>query len=108
MTALAQLKTITAWEGDPALSEDELEDILAAAAMPDDGGKTPEAEGWSPTYDMNRAASEAWLIKAARAAALVEVDPPGSGIVTSKVFDNCRRMAKLYAGRRSGTTSILN
>jgi len=108
MTALEQLKNITAWESDPAITEDELEDLLEAAAMPDGTGKTPETEGWSPTYDINRAASEAWLIKAARAAALVEVDPPGSGIVTSKVFDNCRQMARLYASRRSATLSIVS
>ena len=108
MTALEQLKNITAWESDPAITEDELEDLLEAAAMLDGTGKTPETEGWSPTYDINRAASEAWLIKAARAAALVEVDPPGSGIVTSKVFDNCRHMARLYASRRSAALSIVS
>ncbi|MFL6469145.1 MAG: hypothetical protein ACJ72Z_14400 [Pyrinomonadaceae bacterium] len=106
-TALEQLKNITAWDTEPTLTEDELEDLLAAAAMPDDSGKTPETEGWEPTYDINRAASDAWLIKAARAAALVEVDPPGSGIVTSKVFDNCRSMAHLYTRRRSATISVL-
>jgi hypothetical protein len=105
-TALEQLKNITAWEDDPALTEGELEDVLAETALPDGDGKTPEAEGWSPTYDMNAAARDAWLIKAARAAGLVEVDPPESGIVTSKVFDNCRRMARLYADRRSATVSI--
>jgi hypothetical protein len=108
MTTLDKLKLITAWTDDPALTEDELEDVLAGTALVDEGGKAPEAEGWTPTYDFNRAAFEAWLIKAARAAALVAVDPPESGIVTSKVFSNCLRMAKLCADRRSGTTSILN
>ena len=107
MTALNKLKLITAWTDDPALTEDELDDVLTENALPDDGGKIPEAEGWTPTYDFNRAAGEAWLIKAARAAALVEVDPPGSGIVTSKVFDNCRRMAMFYARRRAATVSTL-
>jgi hypothetical protein len=106
MTALDKLKLITAWTNDPALTEDELENVLAETALPDEGGKAPEAEGWTPTYDFNRAASEAWLLKAARAAALVEVDPPESGIVTSKVFDNCRRMAKLYSTRRAATVNI--
>jgi hypothetical protein len=108
MTSLEKLKLFTAWTDEPVLTEDELEDVLAETALTDGGGKTPETEGWTPTYDINKAASEAWLIKAARAAAMVEVDPPESGIVTSKVFDNCRRMARLYADRRSGTTSILN
>lgn len=108
MTALDKLKLVTSWTDAPALTEDELEDVLAETALPDEGGKAPEAEGWSPTYDIKRAASEAWLIKAARAAALVEVDPPESGIVTSKIFDNCLRMARLYARRRHAATSIAN
>ena len=107
MTALEKLKLITAWSDEPALTEDELEDLLVETAIADGDGKTPEAEGWSPTYDVNRAASDAWMIKAARAAALVEVDPPESGIVTSKVFDNCRRMALFYARRRAATISTL-
>ena len=106
MTALDKLKLITAWTDDPALSEDELEDVLAESALPDEAGKHREEEGWSPTYDISLAARDAWLIKAARAASLVEVDPPESGIVTSRVFDNCRRMATLYGDRRSVTARI--
>jgi hypothetical protein len=108
MAALDKLKLITAWTDDPALTEDELEDLLTDSATPDAEGNAPEDDGWSPTYDLNLAAREAWLIKAARAAALVEVDPPESGIVTSKVFDNCRRMAELYAKRRATTATVLN
>lgn len=108
MTPLDKLKLITAWTDVPALTEAELEDVLSESAVPDGSGKTPETEGWSPTYDINRAARDAWLIKAARAAELIEVDPPESGIVTSKVFDNCRQMARLYEARRGGTASILN
>jgi hypothetical protein len=106
MSALEKLKNMTAWDGDPALTEDELEELLAAAALSDGEGVEPEGEGWEPTYDINRAASEAWLIKAARAAGLVEIDPPESGIVTSKVFENCRAMARLYAARRSASSRL--
>jgi hypothetical protein len=108
MTPLEKLKLITAWTDDPALSEDELEDVLAESALPDEAGKHREEEGWSPTYDISFAAREAWLIKAARAAALVEVDPPESGIVTSRVFDNCMRIARFYQARRARTATIRN
>ncbi|MCA1608266.1 MAG: hypothetical protein LC730_02265, partial [Acidobacteria bacterium] len=62
-------------------------------------------DDWTPTYDLNAAAAAGWLIKAARAAATVEVDPPGSGIVTSKIFENCRAMARIYSARRK--TSVV-
>ncbi len=71
----------------------------------DKNGLKPSDTDWDATYDLNAAAANGWLIKAARAAALIELDPPGSGIVTSKVFDNCRAMARIYAGKLIGTVS---
>lgn len=103
MSALEELKLMTAWDSEPALTEAELNATLAKAALPDAAGILPLATGWTATYDLNAAAAGAWLIKAGRAAATVEVDPPGSGIVTSKVFDNCRKMARIYAGKRNSS-----
>jgi len=104
MTELEKLKLLTAWDTEPVLTEDELGDTLAAFALTDANGLTPANEEWTPTYDINAAAARAWLIKAARASVQTEVDPPGSGVVTSKVFDNCRAMARLYAAKRAATT----
>ena len=106
MTGLEKLKMMVAWETEPAVSETDLEAVLEAHAIPDASGTLPDAEEWVPTYDQNSAAAEVWVIKAARAAALTEVDPPGSGIVTSKVFDNCMKMAGLYRSRRAGTFRV--
>lgn len=105
MSYLDQLRQLTAWDADPALTEDELEELLAATALVDAAGLPPLHEEWTPTYDINAAASQAWLIKAARSAATV--DEPTAGIVTSRVFENCRAMARVYAGKRkvSLTTS---
>ncbi len=97
---------MTAWSADPTLSEEDLDAALAAAAMADEDGLPPTDGGWKPTYDLNAAATAAWLVKAARASPLTEVDPPGSGIVTSKVFDNCRAMARIYAAKRTACVPI--
>jgi hypothetical protein len=105
MSALDDLKIVTAWETEPALTTEELAAALAGNALADTAGFLPLDEGWSETYDLDSAAAKAWLIKAAKAAALVEADPPGSGIMTSKVFDNCCRMAAAFAARRRGSVS---
>lgn len=96
---------MTAWETDPTLSEDELNATLATFAREDLNGYTPADEEWQPTFDINAAAAQAWLAKAAKASTLTEVDP-GSGIVTSKVFDNCRAMARIYGAKKRLTVSI--
>src|SRR5258708_36885201 len=98
--AIDKLKQMTAWDAEPTLSEDELNDLLGSAAVKDIAGYKPADEGWTPTYDLKAAASQARLIKAARAPATVEVDPPGSGIMTPKVFENCWSMARMYGAKR--------
>lgn len=101
-----KLKKMLAWDVEPALTDGEVDELLGHAAVTDASGLEPLHEEWTPTYDLNAAAADGWLIKAARASALTEVDPPGSGIVTSRVFDNCRAMAKLFRSRRCGNVSI--
>ncbi len=93
-TPLEKLKKITAWDTDPALTEDELDDLLSAASLEDKEGRAPADEDWTPTYDLNAAAAAAWLIKAGRASSTTETEP-AAGYVTSKVVDNCCRMAAL-------------
>ncbi len=105
-TPLEKLKRMTAWDAEPTLSEGDLDELLAAAALEDATGLAPLSEEWTATYDLNVAAVGAWLTKAGRASTLVEVDPPGSGIVTSKVFDNCRAMARIYAAKRKITVGV--
>lgn len=97
---------MTAWDSEPTLSEAELGATLDAFSREDINGFAPINEEWTPTYDINAAAGQAWLIKAARASTLTEVDPPGSGIVTSKIFDNCRAMARIYGAKRQLSVRI--
>lgn len=97
---------MTAWDTQPALTEDDLDEFLFAAALTDVAGLAPLHEEWTPTYDFNAAAALGWLVKAGRASSLVEVDPPASGLFTSKVFDNCRAMARIYAAKRKLSVAI--
>jgi hypothetical protein len=100
---LDKLKRMTAWETEPVLNEDDLNAALGTAPVPDTNGIDPGDDDWIPTYDLNRAAAEAWMLKAAMSTALVDA---GSGISTSKVFDNCRAMARFYRGRGNVTVSV--
>ena len=95
-----------AWNIDPTVSDDEVDELLADAALCDAAMLPPGDGSWTPTYDLNAAASAGWMVKAARASVLTEVDPPGSGIVTSKVFENCRMMARIYSAKRKAFVSV--
>lgn len=104
METIDKLKQLTAWDTVPELTEDDLEECLAGVALEDANGFAPINEEWTPTYDLNAAAAQAWLIKAARAAATV--DEPTAGVVTSKVFDNCRTMARMFVRKGSISLSV--
>ncbi len=94
-----KLKKMTAWDIAPALADGEIDELLIQSSMADASGLAPLHEQWDPTYDLNTAAAAGWLIKAGRASELAEVDP-GSGQFTSKVFDNCRAMARIYNAKK--------
>ena len=90
---------MTAWDMEPAITGDDIDNLLAANGVTDSAGNAPGDSSWTPTYDLNSAAAAGWLLKAGKASCLVEADPPGSEIMTSKVFDNCLAMAKSYRSR---------
>jgi hypothetical protein len=106
MSYLDKLKLITAPADKPELSDDDLGECLAATSLTDAAGNAPTSGSWSPTYDLNAAAARAWLMKAARAAATTEVEGTDPAVVTSKVFDNCRAMARIYAAKGTATISV--
>jgi hypothetical protein len=96
MDAKDTLKKMTAWDVDPALSEDELDDLLEKASMMDADENMPSSLSWTPTYDLNSAAAAGWMIKAGRASTLAD----------SKVFENCCEMAKMYGRRQAATVLV--
>lgn len=103
MTELDELKLMTAWDVEPTLTGEELEDLLGSASKEDASGLAPGDDEWEPTYDLNRAAAHVWLVKAARASATVEAASEDTGNATSRVFRNCLAMARFFSARRSGT-----
>ncbi|HBR57608.1 MAG TPA: hypothetical protein DEA22_09080 [Blastocatellia bacterium] len=105
-TPIEKLKKMTAWDTAPALTEAELTEVLGNAGISDVAGFSPASADWQPTYDLNQAAAAAWMMKAGRASALVEADPPGSGLFTSKVFENCLAMARIYSAKSRAAVKV--
>ena len=104
-SAKEKLKKLTASAEEPALTDTEIDELLAASGVADPEGNGPGSEEWTPTYDINSAAAEGWMIKAARSASTTETDPD-SLAVTSRVFENCIRLAKLFSAKRAGSVKF--
>ena len=104
-TAKDKLKKMTSWDVGPTLSDGEIDELLVPASVADANGLRPDDIDWLPTYDLNAAAADGWLIKAGRAAATTETEPDSVN-VTSRVFANCLRMSRIYSGKRSGSVRV--
>lgn len=99
-----KLKKLTAWDVEPELLDAEIDELLEQSSIADKEGNAPTSEDWTPTYDLNSAASNGWLLKAGRAASTTETEPDSVN-VTSRVFANCLRMSRVYSGRRAVSVS---
>jgi hypothetical protein len=94
---------MTAWDREPTLSTDELEELLEQFRTTDTNGLAPGEDGWEPTYNFRAAAAEGWRWKAGRAAELQSTDLDGDRMSANQIFDHCQEMIKIYS---RGTASV--
>lgn len=59
---------------------------------------------WTPTYDFNRAAYEAWGLKAAKAASMISFTADGARYDRDQLLSNCEAMQRKYAINASPRT----
>ncbi len=93
---------MTAWNIAPALADAEMDELLIQFSLADPSGLAPAHEEWTPTSDLNAAAAAAWLIKAGRSSSTTETEPDSTH-VTSKILDNCMKMARVYKAKGSSS-----
>lgn len=56
---------------------------------------------WIPTYDLNAAAAEIWLEKAAQLADRIDLLADGSRYSSSQLYEHAQRMARFFLSRRA-------
>lgn len=95
------LRTLTAADGVPKLTDDEIDRLLAKYAIADSDGLTPDDEDWVPTYNMRAAAREGWKLKMAKAAELTSTDLDGDRMSANQIFQHCREMLRQFGGTAS-------
>lgn len=88
---------------DPALSDDDLDDLLSVAARPDTAGLTRADANWAPTWDLNAAAAEGWLRKASKAVSRFSFSEDGQRFERAQIYAHCIRQHELYSRKAVGT-----
>lgn len=75
----------------------------------EDGSVVWQRDGesvWTPTYDLNYAAAEGWLLKAGRAASMVSFQADGARFDRDQIIANCRTLEEHYRQRVVGTVTV--
>lgn len=86
---------------DVSLTDAELQRLLDESTVPDPLGLPPADPAWTPTWDLNRAASEGWRLKASRLATTgTTVSMTGERGPDDYRYLNAVRQAEYYAARR--------
>lgn len=97
--ALSLLSRKVAADSEPALSPEDLNDVLSQAKRADVYGRPPTDENWSPSWEIDWAAAEGWEMKAALAASKNQTITDGRGTASSYLYLNCVRMAEKFRER---------
>lgn len=104
--ALDALKSMTAADQRPVLSDVTLGALLDQYASVDSDGLAPTDAGWTGTWYLNAAAAEGWRRKAAAVAGDFTFSADGASYDKGSVLANCERMVALYAAKDNGTVTI--
>lgn len=102
--ARARLELMVAWDAVPVLTSEEVDDLMVIARRPDEYGLLPTDEGWTETWNLNRAASEGWRRKAGKVAGAYDFSGDSQSFSRSQMHEMCLEMAAQY--RRGGATSV--
>lgn len=97
--AYTRLRNMVAADSRPSLSITDLDDLLAAYAIPDGEGHLPQDTDWVATWDLNQAAAEGWRWKAARVAGDFTFSADDASYNKGEVLAHCEAMVQMYADR---------
>lgn len=102
--ALEKLGLMVLADEEPALSEEQLSDLVELARRPDADGHTylDGTAVWTPTWDLNFAAAEGWRRKAGIAAARFSFAEDGQRFDRAQVYAHCVTQAEQYARKGMG------
>ena len=95
--ARARLTLLVDATSEPVLDVPDLDDLLRRSALRDVNGYDPDTEGWTPTYNLNHAASLGWKIKSGRLTNAYLFMSGGKMLSRNQMFDHCMTMSRRYA-----------
>jgi len=104
--AMSDLAVLTAAGDYPELTDADLLVLVRQNAVIDADGRGPSVDGWTPTFDLDRAAVAGWTLKAGKAAGDFDFTTAAGGFSRSQVVSSCLAMAATYRRRIVSMVSV--
>jgi hypothetical protein len=101
-----RLRNMVAADTSPTLTVAEVEDLLDLARLQDRDGLAPTDNGWTPTFDLDRAAAEGWRWKAGKTSPDYSATLDGAQLARNQRYEHCMKMADTYDGRTNASISV--
>jgi hypothetical protein len=102
----AKISRMVEADSEPVLSEDDLDDLIDAAARPDADGLYRNDAAWTPTWDLNAAAAEGWARKSSKAANKFNFSEDGQRFDRAQIYAHCAAQQKMYADKAMGSLPL--
>jgi hypothetical protein len=107
--AIALLSREVPVSAQPVLDSNDLDDLVALMAVPDDEDRAPSDDDWEETYSRNRlhyAAAEAFERKAGRVANLASVNADGGVINAGDLHKQLLTLARRHRAKCAGSIAV--
>lgn len=90
---------------DPVLGAADVDLILSMAPRADKHRVLPSDPSWEPTYDLNHAVAQVWLLKASRLTNAYNFMVHGKMLSRQQMWDHCMAMHRTFL-RKSGLYAV--
>jgi hypothetical protein len=93
---------------DSRFSDDQIKTEIEKYPVRDSDGVRPDDDDWVATYDLNRAISELWLVKANLFSEEFDFNADGASYQRSQKYEHAMKSATYYRSRSyAGSTLVL-
>ena len=98
--ARARIVLLACANDDPCVASEEIDIFLSMAKRLDENGVEPnDTENWTPTWDVNYAVAQIWLLKAGRLAGFYMFMSGGKMFSRQQFYDHCMRQYRIYLSK---------
>ena len=95
-SAEVRLRSMVAADEPPALSNDEVSQLVEMSRRRDRFGLYPSEDGWEPTWNLPAGAAEGWRWKAGKAVSKFQFSADGHTFSRQQIHQHCLDQAERY------------